>query len=97
MKTYGLNSLKRIASRLEKAGYIRYEVSNFCKPPHQAQHNEGIWRNESTLYGSGTRSSRILAEQDLELATRHLWKEWIGCTNLKVNGTPEQQVRYSTG
>ena len=24
-------------------------VSNFCQPPHQAKHNEGIWKNGTTL------------------------------------------------
>ena len=35
-----------IENTMKESGYIRYEVSNFCKPPHTSQHNEGVWKNE---------------------------------------------------
>ncbi len=35
-----------ITQTLQRHGYLRYEVSNFCKPPHEAKHNQGIWKNE---------------------------------------------------
>ena len=32
-----------IVLMLHQEGYHRYEVSNFCLPTHEAQHNEAIW------------------------------------------------------
>ena len=80
-----------IASRLEEAGYIRYEVSNFCQPPHQAQHNEGIWKNQHSMglgpgshgfWSNGTRTHYPTG-----------WKEWLKCTTpLMENCSSEQKV-----
>lgn len=30
-------------------GYEQYEISNFCRPPHYAQHNSSYWRGEHYL------------------------------------------------
>lgn len=35
--------------KLEKAGYVRYEISNFCKPDQQSVHNVNYWDNGSYL------------------------------------------------
>ncbi|HEX9640232.1 MAG TPA: coproporphyrinogen III oxidase, partial [Candidatus Krumholzibacteria bacterium] len=42
------------ARRLERAGYVRYEVSNFARPGHECRHNLRYWRNESYAgFGAG--------------------------------------------
>jgi oxygen-independent coproporphyrinogen-3 oxidase len=41
-----------ILKTLRKAGYRRYEVSNFAKPGHESRHNLTYWRNEE-YYGVG--------------------------------------------
>lgn len=45
-----------IVSRLKKAGYEHYEVSNFAKPGFQSRHNLRYWNNEE-YYGFGLGAS----------------------------------------
>lgn len=40
------------ARMLRNAGYMRYEISNFCLPGHQCRHNLAYWRREPYL-GTG--------------------------------------------
>lgn len=35
--------------KLKKSGYMRYEISNFCKPRKQCAHNVNYWENGSYL------------------------------------------------
>ena len=38
-----------LADRLERAGYLHYEVSNFSKPGFESRHNSNYWRNKKYL------------------------------------------------
>ena len=45
---------------LGAAGYDHYEISNWCKPDHECQHNLIYWRNEPYFgLGAGAHSSSI--------------------------------------
>ena len=86
-----IEQFKDIASRLENAGYIRYEVSNFCNPPHQAKHNEGIWKNEHYVglgpgaHGFWTNGTRT------QYPTR--WNDWLQSTMPLIETcSPEQRA-----
>lgn len=46
-----------IQTELEKAGYSRYEVSNYAKPGHESVHNSAYWKHETYLgFGPGAHS-----------------------------------------
>jgi oxygen-independent coproporphyrinogen-3 oxidase len=46
-----------IQDKLEKAGYSRYEVSNYAKPGHESKHNSAYWKHETYLgFGPGAHS-----------------------------------------
>ena len=47
---------KHICKRLEKHGYIHYEVSNFAKIGYESRHNLTYWNNDN-YYGFGLSSS----------------------------------------
>lgn len=38
-----------LLEEIKRNGYLQYEISNFCKPPHFAQHNTNYWRGISYL------------------------------------------------
>jgi coproporphyrinogen III oxidase-like Fe-S oxidoreductase len=45
------------AERMERAGYVRYEVSNFGRPGKECLHNQGYWRGAEYLgFGPGAHS-----------------------------------------
>ncbi len=48
-----------VLSLLRKAGYSRYEVSNFCKKGHECRHNLTYWRDEE-FYGVGMGASGFI-------------------------------------
>ena len=80
-----------ISTTLINAGYERYEVSNFCKPPHQAQHNEGIWKNQPYIgLGPGAHGfwpSKYRTYYPPE------WKEWISKSTPNIEiPEKEQQI-----
>lgn len=41
-----------LAARLEKAGYLHYEVSNYAKPSYESRHNSSYW-NDTPYLGLG--------------------------------------------
>ena len=47
----------QLLNRLEKQGYIHYEISNFCKPGYASRHNMGYWNGTSYIgFGAGAHS-----------------------------------------
>lgn len=44
-----LGQFKQLKSTLEKAGYIHYEISNFCKPGRHSRHNTAYWQDKKYL------------------------------------------------
>ena len=46
---------------LNENGFIHYEVSNWCKPGYQSEHNLTYWRNEQ-YYGAGLGASGYIGE-----------------------------------
>jgi len=51
----------REASRmLREAGYVRYEISNFCLPGYECRHNMAYWRREDYL-GTGAGAHSLIA------------------------------------
>lgn len=86
-----IEQFETITSRLQNAGYTRYEVSNFCKSPHQAKHNEGIWKNQRYM-GLGPSAHGFWGNG---IRTRYpsKWQPWLNCTApLMEHCTPEQQA-----
>lgn len=51
-------------ARLEKAGYRRYEISNFARPGFECRHNQAYWRGEDYV-GIGASAVSTLGEQRL--------------------------------
>lgn len=39
----------RLMDRLDQAGYVQYEISNFSLPGHRARHNSSYWKGEPYL------------------------------------------------
>ncbi len=45
--------------RMDKAGYVQYEISNVARPGRQSRHNLKYWRDEEWLgFGCGAHSTR---------------------------------------
>lgn len=38
-----------ICKTMEKAGYLHYEISSFCKPGHHSKHNLAYWQDEDFI------------------------------------------------
>ncbi len=55
--------LARAVSRLEEAGYRRYEVSNFARPGHGCRHNLAYWRGEDYLGVGASAVSTVVGER----------------------------------
>ena len=46
---------------LEKVGYSRYEISNYCLPGYECRHNKGYWKRTDYL-GLGLNSSSLIGD-----------------------------------
>ena len=44
-----VNFFKRLIHTLKDAGYIHYEISNFCLPDYHSRHNSSYWRGKKYL------------------------------------------------
>ena len=53
---------EKINSRLEQAGYYRYEVSNFAKPGFESKHNLTYWHDEE-YYAAGLGASSYVGNK----------------------------------
>ena len=50
-----------VEETLTNNGFVHYEVSNWCKPGYQSEHNLTYWRNEQ-YYGCGLGASGYIGE-----------------------------------
>ena len=50
-----------VEETLTNSGFIHYEVSNWCKPGYQSEHNLTYWRNEQ-YYGCGLGASGYIKD-----------------------------------
>ena len=50
-----------VEETLTNNGFVHYEVSNWCKPSYQSEHNMTYWRNEQ-YYGCGLGASGYIGE-----------------------------------
>lgn len=84
-----VEQFQTITDRLTEAGYQRYEVSNFCRPPHQAQHNEGIWKNEVYM-GLGP-SAHGFWPTGVRTQYSSSWKEWLQSPRPSMDECSQEQ------
>ena len=75
---------------LERAGYQRYEVSNFCRPDEASLHNQGYWNGAEYLsFGPGAHGF-------------HEGRRWVSPRSFEAyiewgaNGFPEAACDYET-
>lgn len=66
---------------LEKAGLLRYEVSNFATSGHESQHNLVYWKSLSWLGvgagSSGTIQQRDSKKESLRITTNNNVEDWL--------------------
>jgi oxygen-independent coproporphyrinogen-3 oxidase len=80
-------SFERVARTLEEAGFEHYEISNYARNGHYAEHNLGVWRGESYLglgagaFGTVTLGERVIRYRNARAAERYL-------TAAKDDGAP---------
>lgn len=61
---FSAEEFKMLSEKLKTAGYVHYEVSNFCLPGMESKHNAGYWKNEKYLgIGPGAHSFNLNCRQ----------------------------------
>lgn len=77
----------RTKELLERAGYRRYEISNYAKPGKECRHNIGYWQRKEYL-GLGIGAASLLHET--RFTNKRDLKEYIA---LMQDGAPLEQLR----
>ncbi|MEQ9441532.1 MAG: radical SAM family heme chaperone HemW [Cyclobacteriaceae bacterium] len=63
-ESFSAEQFELLVDRLEEANYEQYEVSNFCQPGRESQHNSNYWRNVTYLgVGPGAHSFDGISRQ----------------------------------
>lgn len=71
-------SFEGVARALEDAGFEHYEISNYARNGHYAEHNLGVWRGESYLglgagaFGTVALGDRVIRYRNARAAERYL-------------------------
>jgi putative oxygen-independent coproporphyrinogen III oxidase len=71
-------SFESVERALESAGFEHYEISNYARSGHYAEHNLGTWRGESYLgvgagaFGTVTLGGRVLRYRNARAAERYV-------------------------
>ena len=73
-----------VKNKLEEAGYIHYEISNFCLPGRHSRHNTAYWQNKPYL-GCGA------SAHSYNLATRQ-WN--VRDITAYIDGVTHERVYY---
>lgn len=73
---------------LSKAGFERYEVSNFAKPGKESIHNKNYWNGGSYL-GLGPGAHSFVDQVRFFAPEKYTaWREWV------LNGCPESAMEF---
>ncbi len=71
-------SFERVARALEDTGFEHYEISNYARSGHYAEHNLAVWRGESYLgvgagaFGTVRLGERVLRYRNARAAERYV-------------------------
>jgi oxygen-independent coproporphyrinogen-3 oxidase len=71
-------SFERVARALEDAGFEHYEISNYARDGHYAEHNLGVWRGEAYLglgagaFGTVRLGDRVVRYRNARAAERYV-------------------------
>jgi oxygen-independent coproporphyrinogen-3 oxidase len=71
--------------RLGAAGYLHYEISNFCLPSRASRHNLKYWRSQPYL-GAGPSAHSYLARRRFgKPADMALWRRWARAGDVRAD------------
>ena len=58
---------------MEKAGYLHYEISSFCKPGYHSKHNLAYWQDEDFIgLGCGASGKENNVRYDNTRSLKHI-------------------------
>ena len=72
-----LLNLEVTESTLAAAGFERYEVSNFCRPGHECQHNLNYWHNGPYVGLGPSAVSHVAGERSGSARSLARWKDAV--------------------
>ena len=67
------SQMELLIDRLAAGGYYQYEVSNFCKPNKQSQHNSNYWSQEKYLGVGPSAHSYNGTSRQFNISNNHLY------------------------